>query len=157
MKALHRSKLDPRAQPLQELYSVPHQPCLGNWGLTQCWALLAWRSITAPRCLDMTLAFNIIAVLYCNYSTNFTLKFYVFSAKTVCLENRTADIIWVLGNGVVYFIAKVKGEVKAILSESQLSAICISAKILKGFPEEFSICVMNRSNRSFQNIKTLRD
>lgn len=38
----------------------------------------------------------------------------------------------------------VESEIKAILPETQLSAICISVKILNSFPEGFSICVLNR-------------
>lgn len=130
------------------LYSLLYQPHLGNCGLIQGWVLLAWRCISVwmlsvHRYLNLALPFNITTLLYCNCSTHFTLKFNVFSAKIVCLENWAADIIWPLGNAIVYFIAKVEGEIKAILPETQLSAICI-CKILNSFPEGSSICVLNR-------------
>ncbi|NWS40451.1 LIFR factor, partial [Probosciger aterrimus] len=49
-----------------------------------------------------------------------------------------------IGNAVVYFIVKVEGDVKVILPETQLLAVCASVKIMNSFPEGFSIHVLNR-------------
>lgn len=90
--------------------------------------------------------------MYCNYSTHLPLKFDVFSARTLCLENFAAELIWSLGNIIVYFIPKVEGVNKAILPETQPSAICISVKIMYSLPEEFSVRILNRLG-SFQEKK----
>lgn len=90
--------------------------------------------------------------MYCNYGTHFPLKFDVFSARILCLENFAAELIWSLENTIVYFIPKVEGENKVILPETQLSASCIFVKIMYGLPEGFSMCILNRLG-SFQEKK----